>query len=178
MGAGCLRRDHQLAIDEESQPFGGVAQVRRCRAQGICKQTRMDTAQVRGKPAGAMAKQTGGINRRLRRPGREAQRQVPERVGGALLPTPEVQRFGTKGVLMLLPAALVGPTGDGAAIRQVHGHGRLGGVRGPLWNAHGLGDFIHRPAGVEAAGQCRSCIEAIALMIESAGAAAGIDVRS
>ncbi len=40
-----------------------------------------------------------------------------------------------------------------------------------------LGDFIHRPAGVEAAGQCCSCVKAIALMIERAGAAAGIDVR-
>ncbi len=78
---------------------------------------------------------------------------------------------------MLLPAALVGPTGDGAAIGQVHGHGRLGWTRRPLRNAHGLGDFIHRPAGIEAAGEGCTCVEAIALMIERAGAAAGIDVR-
>ena len=68
-------RDHQLAIDKQPQPLGGVAQMRRSRAQGICKQTRMDTAQVRGKPPGAMAKQAGAIF---------TEPQYPAKVGAAL----------------------------------------------------------------------------------------------
>jgi hypothetical protein len=176
-GAGGLRGDQQLAVDVKAQLGGGVLEMRGHRAQGVGQQARVGTAQQVGQePLPAACDEIKTVMQALRRPGRRAQRQIPERVGGALLPAEELCAGRAKDTGMFVPAPLVAVAGDAGAAGQVHGHARFAGVRRPRVDAGGLRHHIHRPAGIEAASQRGARVEAVLLVVEGAGAAAGVDV--
>ncbi len=114
---------------------------------------------------------------RLRRPGRAAQRHLPQRIGRCLLPVPERLTCRPESALALrLPACRIGEAGHRRAIRQMRGQRNLGRLDGP-GDAKRLGQPGHPATRLKSRGQGRAGVEPIPLMIERSRAAARINVR-
>ena len=79
--------------------------------------------------------------------------------------------------LGFLPAALIRPAHDALPIRQDGFQRGIGGARTPLRHARRLRRQVHRAARVKTGCQRGTGIETVALVVISAGAASGDDVR-